>query len=358
MEQAGHQGFDIGFERLAGTLPSRQYVFHVRDHQGPVFSVSMTVAAEYAGQPGESADKLARELGLRWVRGMIDLKRFERGQRYEETRTADWSPAFGEDSTSEDELRYCLFDALDRAEATLQKSSRFWGIDPIGIADVLGLRHKRAEDALAEMIRAGEAQPFQSSLNRGPLQGNARLTQDGVRELRQLRRDRTKKVSAPEAVLFTDIVGSTKRLEAVGDHRWAELIGMHASILRSRIAEGGGRIVNSTGDGVLAVFPSPLHAIAAARDALDELDANELPARAGVDLGYLEQVGGDVAGLTVNVAARVTDEAEPGQVLVTDVVREVCARRGAEFRSIGKRDLKGIEGSFELFEAVGRPAIG
>jgi class 3 adenylate cyclase len=352
MEQAGHQGFQIEYERQGGTLPAREYWFNVDDDQGQVFRVSMRVTAEFAGEPGDKTDALARELGLRWVRGLIDLQFFERGQTYEEVRDTGWQPNSGEGRFSNDDLRYHLMEALFRAERTYQEAHIFWPIDLQGMADVLGISVKRIGDVMSDLLAGGEAEPFQQKmLGEGLMSGNAHLTPAGVHELRRLREQRARVDDQLLAILFTDLVGSTEKLIAVGDRDWRKILGIHSTLLEGVINNNGGHVSNWTGDGVLAIFGSPMRAITAAHQALARLKEVGLPARAGVHYGFAQGADGDVSGLTVHVAARVMNVAQAGQVLVTDAVKVLCAPQGGRFKALGARDLKGLPDPVELFEA-------
>jgi class 3 adenylate cyclase len=96
-------------------------------------------------------------------------------------------------------------------------------------------------------------------------------------------------------VLFTDIVGSTERAGRLGDRRWGELLDVHDELARRLIEEFHGRLVHTTGDGVLATFDGPGRAIRCAADLRDELRSIGLQIRAGLHTGEVEQRDGTLA---------------------------------------------------------------
>jgi pimeloyl-ACP methyl ester carboxylesterase len=150
-------------------------------------------------------------------------------------------------------------------------------------------------------------------------------------------------------ILFTDIVSSTERAAELGDRAWRELLARHDRITRAEVERQRGVVVKSTGDGVLASFDGPARAILAAgniRDALSELG---LEIRAGVHTGECERIGDDLGGMAVHIGARVGAEAEPGEVLVSQTVRDLVVGSPLEFNDRGVQELKGVPGEWRLF---------
>jgi pimeloyl-ACP methyl ester carboxylesterase len=150
-------------------------------------------------------------------------------------------------------------------------------------------------------------------------------------------------------VLFTDIVGSTERAAAEGDSRWRELLADHDHRARQAIERERGRLVKSTGDGVLASFDGPARAIQAARDLRLRLEPLGLQIRAGVHTGECERIGDDLGGIAVHIGARVGSAAGSGEVLVSQTVRDLVVGSGIEFEDRGSRELKGVPGEWRLF---------
>jgi class 3 adenylate cyclase/pimeloyl-ACP methyl ester carboxylesterase len=153
-------------------------------------------------------------------------------------------------------------------------------------------------------------------------------------------------------VLFTDIVGSTEQAVLLGDARWRELLMAHERILRREVEAVGGRLLKLTGDGSLSTFDGPARAIRCAERISAAAGQLDLRIRAGIHTGECEVIEGDVAGIAVHIAARVSAQAGPGEVLVSRTVRDLVTGSGIALQSRGERDLKGVEGSWELF-AVG-----
>jgi class 3 adenylate cyclase len=150
-------------------------------------------------------------------------------------------------------------------------------------------------------------------------------------------------------VLFTDIVGSTERARQVGDRRWAELLDLHDRLARELVAELHGRLVKSTGDGILAVFDRPGRGIRCATALRDRLRGSGVEIRAGVHTGEVQLRGDDVGGIAVHFAARVMAAAAPGEVLVSGTVHDLVAGSDYVLEDRGAHALKGIGGEWRLF---------
>ena len=153
-------------------------------------------------------------------------------------------------------------------------------------------------------------------------------------------------------VLFTDIVGSTEALARLGDAAWSAKLERHGQIVSEGLERFDGRLVKSTGDGVLATFAGPARGTEAARWILDRLASEELLSRAGVHVGEIELQNDDVAGLAVHVAARVMDNAGDGEVLVSRTVRDLTAGSELRFESRGTHPLKGVPEDWQLYALV------
>lgn len=158
-----------------------------------------------------------------------------------------------------------------------------------------------------------------------------------------------------QAILFTDIVDSTARASTLGDARWRALLDHHDTVLAGEITRFGGRLVKSTGDGVLAVFGSPSEAVRCARSAGAALEAVGVGTRAGVHVGEIELRGDDVAGMAVNIAARVAACAGRGQVLVSQTLVDLLIGTAATFEAAGRHELKGVPGTWELHSLTHPP---
>ena len=154
-------------------------------------------------------------------------------------------------------------------------------------------------------------------------------------------------------VLFTDIVGSTEQATKLGDRRWRELLERHHSLVRQQLERYHGREVDTAGDGFLATFDGPARAIRCASAIENGVSALGLQIRAGVHTGECELFGGKVAGLAVHTGARVASLAGPGEILVSQTVKDLVAGSGIEFEDRGIRELKGVPGEWRLYALSG-----
>jgi pimeloyl-ACP methyl ester carboxylesterase len=153
-------------------------------------------------------------------------------------------------------------------------------------------------------------------------------------------------------VLFTDIVGSTERAAALGDRRWRELLEQHHASVRRELERFRGNEIDAAGDGFMASFDGPARAIRCARAVEDATSALGLDVRAGVHTGECERIGDKLSGIAVHIAARVAGAAGPGEVLVSQTVKDLVAGSGIAFEDRGVHELKGVPDAWRLF-AVG-----
>ena len=151
------------------------------------------------------------------------------------------------------------------------------------------------------------------------------------------------------AVLFTDIVDSTALAELLGPARWRELVAMHNESIQFELDRYRGRLIKTTGDGVLALFDGSERAVRAAAAICLAAKALGLTIRAGIHTGEVEIAAGDVRGLAVHVAARVMALAGPSQVYVSGTTRELVADSGLRFVDAGAHELKGVSGARQLY---------
>lgn len=152
-------------------------------------------------------------------------------------------------------------------------------------------------------------------------------------------------------VLFTDIVDSTAHAAARGDARWRAVLDEHDAIAGRVVVQGGGRLVKSTGDGLLATFDGPASAVRAAHLLSRRADLLGLQVRAGVHTGEVELRGEDVAGAAVHLAARLCGVAAAGEVLVSATVPGLAVGSGLLFAPRGEQLLKGFAEPQQVFAA-------
>jgi pimeloyl-ACP methyl ester carboxylesterase len=153
-------------------------------------------------------------------------------------------------------------------------------------------------------------------------------------------------------VLFTDLVGSTQKAVELGDRRWRELLEEHHARTRAQLSRFRGVELDTAGDGFFARFDGPARAIrcaCAVRDSVAELG---LEVRAGLHTGECEVMDGKVAGVAVSIGARVAAWAGPGEVLVSQTVKDLVAGSGIEFEDRGGAELKGVPGEWRLYSVA------
>jgi class 3 adenylate cyclase len=155
-------------------------------------------------------------------------------------------------------------------------------------------------------------------------------------------------------VLFTDIVDSTRLASRLGDRRWRELLNTHDDVARQLVEEFNGRIVHTTGDGILATFDGPGRGIGCAAALRDQLLGIGLHIRAGLHTGEVELRGDDVGGIAVHIAARVMAAAGSGEIFTSRTVRDLIVGSDVSLEVRGTRPLKGVEGTWELFAMIER----
>jgi len=150
-------------------------------------------------------------------------------------------------------------------------------------------------------------------------------------------------------VLFADVSGSTKLYETVGDAAAHAAIDLCVKLFANITEQHGGRVIRSTGDGVLAIFDGPGRAVQCALSLRDVLRTLAIDIRAGIHTGEIEVGGDEISGIGVHVAARVVSRAENGQIWVSSVVPLLMTGSNVEFEPRGEWVLKGVPGEWSLF---------
>jgi class 3 adenylate cyclase len=153
-------------------------------------------------------------------------------------------------------------------------------------------------------------------------------------------------------VLFTDIVGSTETASAVGDRAWKHLVERHHSVVRTLLSRYRGVELDTAGDGFYASFDGPARAVRCARAITEATGRIGVDVRAGLHTGELELIDGKPGGIAVSIGARIAARAGPSQVLVSQTVRDVVVGSGLLFESRGAHELKGVPGTWHLYEPV------
>lgn len=159
-------------------------------------------------------------------------------------------------------------------------------------------------------------------------------------------------------ILFTDIVGSTAKLAELGNVRWRELVERHHALVRLQLSRFRGREIDTAGDGFFAAFDGPIRAIRCAQTIREAIRELGIELRAGLHTGECEVVGDKIAGIAVNIGARVASQAAPGEILVSSTIKDLVAGSGLQFEERGPTELKGVPGQWQLYAVADDPPGG
>ena len=231
----------------------------------------------------------------------------------------------------------------------------------LGIVLALGLFGGRARRRRKELAR--EAHKAARELHRQAHQAKLQRRQDRWQSAQQARQQRsqrqwpgqpgteTPKPSGPErkwvTVMFTDIANSTGLTEDLGDDEWSRILSAHRDLVRNLFVAHGGDVVGTQGDGCLGRFPTPAEAVLCAVEVQKEIAQTRhdthfpMQIRIGIHAGEAVEDDGDLVGRVVNVAARVTAETKPGEILVTEPVADYLGGQ-LHFEDRGLRELRGM----------------
>ncbi len=150
-------------------------------------------------------------------------------------------------------------------------------------------------------------------------------------------------------VLFSDIVGSTSRAAALGDHRWAELLQAHHAAIRRELDRHRGVEIDTAGDGFLASFDGPARAVRCAQAMHAAVAPLDLKLRIGLHTGECERIGDKLGGIAVHIGARVAALATAGEVLTSGTVHDLVAGSGITFTDRGTSELPGVPGEWRIY---------
>jgi class 3 adenylate cyclase len=177
----------------------------------------------------------------------------------------------------------------------------------------------------------------------------------------QRRQEKKKNPSGTMAVMFTYIVGLADITETHGEGVGRRVTGVHDTVVRGAIKDFDGWEVKHTGEGIMAAFNTPLDAAMAAvamQRGFAEYNAGDadvaLHVKIGVNAGEPIVEGDDIFGTTVQMAARLAQNAVADQILVSSVIRELAGGKDVRFARAGEKMFKGIAEPVPVFEAVWR----
>jgi class 3 adenylate cyclase len=166
---------------------------------------------------------------------------------------------------------------------------------------------------------------------------------------------------AMRAIVFTDLSGSVAQTYALGDDGHMELLGEHDEIVRAALATHSGREVKHTGDGIMAAFTAVSSAVAFGVDvqrtvaARNERSANALDVKIGISAGEpVTNSNDDLFGAAVQLAARLTDAACAGEIIVSVAVKELSMGKRFRFEGRGPVALKGLPEPAHIYAVAWR----
>ncbi|RVD61201.1 FHA domain-containing protein [Mesorhizobium sp. M2D.F.Ca.ET.185.01.1.1] len=152
------------------------------------------------------------------------------------------------------------------------------------------------------------------------------------------------------AVLLADVVGSTPLYERIGDEAALRQVSDCLDAMRAIVAQHGGDYIYSKGDDVLSLFESSEMALRAVSQISHQLTKGPLTARIGLHFGAVIRARGAVFGDVINVTARLSTTANPGEVLISQSFFEaLSARSRGSLRLLDKMDFKGKQELFDVY---------
>ena len=154
------------------------------------------------------------------------------------------------------------------------------------------------------------------------------------------------------AILFTDIVESTRLMSSVGDSGWSEMLRHYETATHTAAGDARATVTKSLGDGFLVVFDGPRAtrtAIACATQIRERARSHGLETRSAVHTGECLLSRGDATGLAVHVAARAMAIAAPGDVVVTETAREPLGSDEVPLEDAGIHELRGVPEPHRLY---------
>ena len=214
-------------------------------------------------------------------------------------------------------------------------------------ADAARCVHEHAHGLVAEKLIEVDPALIDSFMgNTGVNEGGAALVPDATSP--------TQRDCGVRTVLFTDICNSTEMTSRFGDRATMAMLSVHDNIVRQALRANNGREVKHTGDGIMAAFLSAADAVRFACQVQGALNAHNAPGpefpvmvRIGVSAGEPVEQGNDLFGSTVQLAARLCAQADPGQVLVSNMVADLCQDDSLRFSETREVQLKGFERQVE-----------
>ncbi|HEX4998565.1 MAG TPA: adenylate/guanylate cyclase domain-containing protein [Terriglobia bacterium] len=186
------------------------------------------------------------------------------------------------------------------------------------------------------------------------------MERDKLQELLETRAQadqELERMRASVTILFSDIQGSTTYFERKGDVEGLAMVERHHALLEPVIERSGGRVVKTIGDAIMASFVSPVGAVKAAigmqraleADRVGRPEEEQTHIRVGLHTGLGLVKSDDVYGDVVNTASRVQHQAQPDQILITDVLLDAARDAGAQCVRLGRAEMKGKDEPLDVY---------
>src|SRR6201992_3366598 len=163
------------------------------------------------------------------------------------------------------------------------------------------------------------------------------------------------------AIVFADVVGSTKLYELLGDLRARDMVGICIDVMRQATDQNHGTVIKTMGDEVMATFPTADDALNAAAQMQKHIvthtqikrDEQSVAIRIGCNFGPVVMENKDIFGSAVHTANRMTSQAKAGQIMTTPtMVERLSPDWRASVRQIDVATLKGRSSEVALFEVL------
>jgi class 3 adenylate cyclase len=138
----------------------------------------------------------------------------------------------------------------------------------------------------------------------------------------------------------------------LGDRRWRDVLAEHYAACRAAVARVGGELVNTTGDGIVAIFDRPERAVRAAIAIQAAARASGIGVRAGLHAGECARLDDGLVGVAIHIAARVCSLAGADDIIATAAVRDLAIGSTLAFELRGQHELKGTTGRWPVFRAT------
>jgi adenylate cyclase len=326
----------LGYENIGLLLP-----------EPAAFCSSYEEVARASGRSPELIRRLVREFGLAQEDSQMRLRDDDAAVLLElsdvwatadDDELARLARAYGQN------IRRLVASDLEIASNSLFARLRRSGLadeELRAVAGELGLRVTALGERLMVWLRGRH---LENEVISATVQG----TEEYLQELGEVSEHERR----PPAIAFLDLTGYTALTEERGDQASAELADRLAALVNAAAQPHGGHPVKWLGDGVMFHFPDATAAVLTGIDLVEQTpSAVEVRARVGVNAGRVVFRDGDYFGRTVNVASRIADYARPGEVLVSEEVKQQWHADGVAFQPIGPVALKGLRDEITLYSA-------